>query len=734
MDMQELLDRYQGRHSNGDSSSFPENEDEAFERLVHSYKNDYGTEGHDLGPYRELLQFCRQTTSSNEQMIEHGEVPFCEVLIHGGFIPRNHAARLNKECPDAESKRLFYEEMSSHRGYIPKSQDAMHRALFADSAQNSNGSNDSFNLRGTPEHRLLIESLMNGADLYSPAECDEVSNEEEGDDVEEESPMKRLYQAQLLKDHAMGYRIASLMLEHHQKSATSNKTNQNSPTDDRYIVIAGFGHLKHYLGVPDCVKGYLQQEALSHPDYDRRSAAMDLLLSVSKPPVSTKSKNSKIGSGSALIGCQMMYEAYLEDSYPPTMELVAADDGNDDKIDEKKGKVLKDLYLQNPSLLDKHILLSNEISGAFLRFADGVAGFEHPCADYLFVYDEDDDNTINEEDLARYKKSLLDPSGDQARCPFHHQQNDLAMADLDAKAETLDAYERVGKSAGIKGNVSRARAIMTQIGYKESDLEYLGEDDIYNFQGVANPHNVAKIQSGETVLDIGSGLGIDSFLAMRDSGADSCQQMEENQEYGAVGTGPFVVGVDLAESEVKHTIKRAKERGYDVPHRLCFIRGDVEKLDEAFTRLGVPFENKFNVCISNGAFCLVPNKRDAFQNVFKALSSGGRMAISTTTIVSDRLDPSYEWPVCMRMFATLESLKPMCEEIGFRNVKIIDADSPMEGMEIPEDIVEHMDDDKGKRFKIHGKYADQFSFLENMDMDDLCKVVTIYGEKQLDLR
>ena len=78
----------------------------------------------------------------------------------------------------------------------------------------------------------------------------------------------------------------------------------------------------------------------------------------------------------------------------------------------------------------------------------------------------------------------------------------------------------------------------------------------------------------------------------------------------------------------------------------------------------------------------------------------------------------------MRMFASLESLQPMLEEIGFRNVQIIDSESPMEGMELPEDDV-----NDNKRFKIHGKYVDQFAFLENMDMDELCKVVTVYGEK-----
>ena len=134
----------------------------------------------------------------------------------------------------------------------------------------------------------------------------------------------------------------------------------------------------------------------------------------------------------------------------------------------------------------------------------------------------------------------------------------------------------------------------------------------------------------------------------------------------------------------------------------------------------------FDVAISNGAFCLIPSKRLAFKSVFDVLRHGGRVAISQTTIKSDGLDPNYEWPVCMRMFAKLESLQPTLEEIGFQNVKIVDANSPME-VELP---IEASEDDTGSaRAKIHGKYVDQYQFLQDHNMDDLCKVVTVYAEK-----
>lgn len=677
IDMQHSLDTYQ---------QSLQTDNDAFEELVGAYKN--GTEGHDLQPYRSLLQFCRQTTKGKSDDKE----AFCEVLIHGGFIPRNYAARLNKECPDLASRRVFFEEMCS-KGYLPKDGEAMHSALFEDEV--------AYKLRGSPQHRLLMLSLMRGVDLYSRSEKEHPAGGGDEDVEGEESSMSRLYQAQLLKDHAMGFHVAKNMLD--------NLVSAHSHSSDRYVVIAGLGHMKHGLGVPACVNGYLRQEALLHPDYKRRTAALDLLLNISQPPLSLGIDQHKFGAnGSASIACQMMYEAYLDEIYPPMIESNNNDD-DDDEAELTKQRLLKDLYLRQPNLLDEYLVKSEVIQGPMYSYANGIAGFEKPCADYLFVYDEDDENFITPTDRDR--------SNNESRCPFSQE---ASSNDKDAKKETIEAYEAVGLTAMLKGNVARARAIMTQIGYTEGDLAYIS-DDIYNFQGVANPHLVAKITGGETVLDIGSGLGIDSFLAMRDSGAadllPGCVTLQ----------GKVMVGVDLSESEVNHATKRAIERGY-CPQCFQFIRGDVEYLEEALSthnlKMGV-----FDVCISNGAFCLVPDKKKAFQNVFRALRPGGRMAISTTTIVSDSLDPSFQWPVCMRMFASLESIKPMCEEIGFTDLRIVDAESPLEDMDVPIEE-ENTNDVRGKqRFKIHGRYADQFQFLEDLDMDELCKVVTVYGKK-----
>jgi hypothetical protein len=60
-------------------------------------------------------------------------------------------------------------------------------------------------------------------------------------------------------------------------------------------------------------------------------------------------------------------------------------------------------------------------------------------------------------------------------------------------------------------------------------------------------------------------------------------------------------------------LERATDRGLIVPDRIRFILGDVETLNDALDKAALATENLFDVCISNGAFCLVPDKRKALE-------------------------------------------------------------------------------------------------------------------------
>ena len=90
----------------------------------------------------------------------------------------------------------------------------------------------------------------------------------------------------------------------------------------------------------------------------------------------------------------------------------------------------------------------------------------------------------------------------------------------------------MGATAHHEGNIKKAYKVMKSLDYSDEEIQIAGTD-AYNFQGVNCPHNLAKVQPGEHVLDLGSGLGVDSFIAA-----------------ARVGESGKVVGLDIAKKEV----------------------------------------------------------------------------------------------------------------------------------------------------------------------------------------
>ena len=265
-----------------------------------------------------------------------------------------------------------------------------------------------------------------------------------------------------------------------------------------------------------------------------------------------------------------------------------------------------------------------------------------------------------------------------------------------AKEETKKAYDKVGQSAHLEGNAQRAYHIMINMGYTEEQIQVAGPE-VYNFQGVGNPHIHGNIKRGEVVLDVGSGLGIDSFIARHAAGPDG-----------------KVVGIDMAATQVRHAQARANDRELDIQ----FVAADMESIP-------VPDET-FDVVISNGAFCLAPNKEKALAEIFRVLKPGGRISICTTTTKVDDLEPGVTWPLCMKMFISKKEVSPMCERVGYTDVVVDDSDGSM-SMELP---VAVMENDNPDRNKVHVGSSD-YGHLEDYDMDELCTRVCIVARKPL---
>ena len=169
--------------------------------------------------------------------------------------------------------------------------------------------------------------------------------------------------------------------------------------------------------------------------------------------------------------------------------------------------------------------------------------------------------------------------------------------------------------------------------------------------GCGNPHAIAALRPGETVLDLGSGAGFDCFLAAR-----------------AVGATGRVIGVDMTMEMVLQARANAAKAGV---HHVEFRLGEIESL---------PVDsNSVDVILSNCVINLSPDKPRVFRDAFRVLKPGGRLAIADTVRTAD-LPPGILADLaahcgCVAGAASVAELETMLHAAGFVDLRITPMDA-----------------------------------------------------------
>jgi arsenite methyltransferase len=211
----------------------------------------------------------------------------------------------------------------------------------------------------------------------------------------------------------------------------------------------------------------------------------------------------------------------------------------------------------------------------------------------------------------------------------------------DLERRVQEMYREVADEPHNEFHFEIGRALAERLGYPPTELDAIPSEATESFAGVGYYFDLAAIRPGETVVDLGSGSGMDTFLAARQ-----------------VGSAGRVIGIDMTEAQLEKATRLACAHGFANAE---FRNAHIEQL---------PLEDaSADAVISNGVVNLSPAKERVFAEAARVLRPGGRLAIAdivtnTQLPVSVTCDASL-WAACIGGAMQRDDYRDAIESAGF---------------------------------------------------------------------
>lgn len=211
-----------------------------------------------------------------------------------------------------------------------------------------------------------------------------------------------------------------------------------------------------------------------------------------------------------------------------------------------------------------------------------------------------------------------------------------------------EMYEDVASCPNKEFHFPTGRNSCLNLGYPEQELDAIPAAAVESFAGVGYPFLGDGINQGDTVLDIGSGSGVDVLVAAQKTGPEG-----------------RVYGIDITPAMIEKARTNISESGIQ---NIQILEGRADN---------IPLDNQsVDVVTSNGVINLVPDKQKTFEEIHRILKPDGRLQIADIVLtkpVSEKSKSNAQlWAECIVGAEPVDVYLDLARSAGFKNVTVID--------------------------------------------------------------